>query len=233
MQVLLEDMTDTDVQLAEKDVVNWKMKRKHYARQARLSNLPVQLNEILEQFAKAHDAVFRFSLRKLFRPIDFPQLRSWLDSLLEGLEQMRSDLAAMPDEEFLVALREYMAALADAMTKLRDICYRLALKAQDPSQYTASAYSADVSSYQASVARYQQIGQAVDVHWADWEAAQTQQHVGDDALATLVADLSESESRKLVDKGVVTEDQWREWRRLRTKGKQEDSGAASEEEKGP
>ena len=133
-------------------------------------DLAVQANAILDRYIRVHDAVFKFSFGKLFRPINFAELRDALDTLLPELQHILSAHADPLDpiySRFLSTLREYTSTLVDTITMLREICHQLALKAQDPLHYDDSTYQQDVSAYEESVFRYRQLGEQLNALHAE------------------------------------------------------------------
>ena len=53
-----------------------------------VTTLALEVNAILDRYVSVHDAVFKFSFRNLFKPINFPQHRASLDALLPDLHQI-------------------------------------------------------------------------------------------------------------------------------------------------
>ena len=133
------------------------------------TSLALEVNAILDRYISVHDAVFKFSFRNLFKPMDFTHHCASLDALLPDLQRILSALSALPlpSSGFSSALHEYTSGLADTITQLRVICDQLALKTQDPSRYNASTYQQHVSSYENSVDTYRRLGERLNTLWND------------------------------------------------------------------
>jgi hypothetical protein len=134
--------------------------------------LAYQVNDILSRYIAVHDAIFKFSIRKLlpipglFKAIDYGShyhelcnLHSELTETLATIAELRaSGLASFSTGPFLDVLAEYAFALSDAIGKLRDICDNLYRKSQGATDYSMSAYKRDVAAYDISVQRYIALG---------------------------------------------------------------------------
>lgn len=142
--------------------------------------LAYQVNDILSRYIVVHNAIFKFSIRKLlpisglFEAIDYGSHHHELDDLHSDLAGI---LVAIPDvrtsqpasssrEAFLVTLAEHTDALSDSIAKLRDMCGHLYRKSQGATDYSWGTYRRDVKAYEASVLHYMALGEHLNSLWA-------------------------------------------------------------------
>jgi len=145
-----------------------------------ITSLAYQVNDILSRYIVVHDAIFKFSIRKLlpisglFKAIDYGSHHHELDDLHSDLadilvaiaEVQTSQPASSSREAFLVTLAEYADALSDPIAKLRDMCSHLYRKSQGATDYSWGAYRRDVKAYEASVQHYMASGEHLNSLWA-------------------------------------------------------------------
>jgi len=145
-----------------------------------VSSLVTQVNDILSRYILVHNAIFKFSIRKLlpipglFKAIDYGSHYQALDNLhselaqtLEAIAQVRaSEPASTNTGAFLAALAEYGSALSDTIGSLRDMCSHLYRKSQGATDYSWATYERDNDAYMASVLRYMALGEHLNSLWA-------------------------------------------------------------------
>ncbi len=124
-----------------------------------------QINSILNRYINIHDIVFSRSLRNIipvpfiFRPIQFNDIAKELEILIKELEEMERKMQkTIPP----FPLREYVYALKETVSFLREICIRLSKKIQEPSSYRWKAYREDVKKYKALEQKYLAFGPAMN-----------------------------------------------------------------------
>jgi len=142
--------------------------------------LAQRVDAILRRYVMVHDALFGFSLRRaipmpgVFKAIDFDshhrQLAALNSELADASVAAGDVLKECPSESavsaFLGALEDYVVALAETICALRDISYRLSQKAhRTGSDYSISAYNADVRNYKASIPHYRDLGKRLNPHF--------------------------------------------------------------------
>ncbi len=145
-----------------------------------VSSLATQVNDILSRYILVHNAIFKFSIRKLlpipglFKAIDYGSHYQALDNLhselaqaLEAIAQVRaSEPASTNTGAFLAALAEYGSALSDTIGSLRDMCSHLYRKSQGATDYGWDTYKQDTEAYEASVEHYKVLGEHLNSLWA-------------------------------------------------------------------
>lgn len=121
-----------------------------------------------EDLVAAHDVLFKFRLRNLFRPMKFGPSYSSLEKAVIGLEEVEVDLKRNSNywiehlsHHNLSLFAEYLGHLKQASIKLRDIAGRLELKAEGQ-PYPYSQYRADVANYRSAAERYASHGPAMN-----------------------------------------------------------------------
>ena len=124
------------------------------------------VNGILSRYVAIHDEIFSFSWRKiipipgLFKAIEYPRHRDELGLLAAQL----ADVLDSPADECLpLVFGHYVDALLRTVIALRDLCSRLADKAEGDS-YPMAQYNSDVASYKALVNEYLQLGAVLNQH---------------------------------------------------------------------
>jgi len=125
------------------------------------AELAYQLQGVLAEYIVVHDAVFKFSIRKLFRPIDFPALRDQLLQLYREAALLAAQAAKVSSpgtESFVAEFQNYAEALMEAIAKLQYICERLASKAEGAQEYESQTYDKDIDDYDSLVQRYRSFG---------------------------------------------------------------------------
>lgn len=139
-----------------------------------LQSLAHQVNGVLGDYVKVHDAIFTFSIRKLlpipglFEGIDYCGHEVTLRELSQRLQvTISQDLSrttprSAAERAFVNGLTEYATALLDTIERLQHISEPLCRKSHGDSGYSYNTYDADVKAYDASVQRYVALGQRLN-----------------------------------------------------------------------
>jgi hypothetical protein len=147
------------------------------------TTLARQVNDILTSYVRVHDAVFRFSLRKLlpvpglFAAIKYCEHEKSSDDLSTILAGLQTEITAAtnepagPEHLFLVALSEYAVALQETICQFQNICHQLCRKSQGESGYSKQLYKADAKAYDQSIQRYTELGQRLNELYAAMRGA--------------------------------------------------------------
>lgn len=136
--------------------------------------IAVEVNNLLARYIKIHDAVFKFSWRKIiplpliFKAIDFSNLHRQAERIVSELETCseRIDrlIGATTEKEsrFAHCLSEYCMALTETVSLLKDILHQLYLKSENSNQYSFSEYSKQCELYKRAVDEYSRVGSALN-----------------------------------------------------------------------
>jgi hypothetical protein len=88
-----------------------------------------RVDEILTGYVRIHDAIFKFSMRRLFKRIEYSSYRDRLDLLVVELDSLERKVRGLSiadgwnrETEFLETLRQYISALTYAIGKLSHLC---------------------------------------------------------------------------------------------------------------
>jgi hypothetical protein len=149
------------------------------ARDARA--LALAVNDRLGRYIEVHGELFRSDAKRVipipgvFEQIDFATLTRRLSVIESDLIKNRQQISARlkagvgnpPARVLLAVLNEYGVALTDTVQRLKGITTRLDLKAQNLASYSFSQYNADVTSYEASIARYRAIANKLNPAYAE------------------------------------------------------------------
>jgi hypothetical protein len=137
-----------------------------------LDALVWDVNDQLNCYIAAHDAVFKTSWRNvvpipgIFRPIPFGELAKDLAEVCSSLAELRQRAASakiLPDESGARAAAEsYLHHLLATAEQLKAICEKNAGVALGTGRYAMDDYNADVAEYQARVARYSAAGRGLN-----------------------------------------------------------------------
>jgi hypothetical protein len=131
-----------------------------------------RINELLCEYVNVHDDFFsrRFSIREIipipfiFKPIDYSIPVDKLDRIIEQLTETRHEMEAYSEENglgkhpFYITATRYVSLLCKAVKKLRDIQYKLHLKAQGEGSYSYKEYNKELDLYQLEVFGYSEFG---------------------------------------------------------------------------
>ena len=122
------------------------------------------INELLGTVVAVHEAIFKFRVRNLFKPMDFEQYHSLLESVTNAIEEIEVGLRLKPDhwksevgEQGFTLLLSYLSRLKEASAKLRNIAGNLELKGKGQ-PYPHRQYQADLTYYQQSADAYAALG---------------------------------------------------------------------------
>ncbi|MSO70571.1 MAG: hypothetical protein EXQ88_00900 [Alphaproteobacteria bacterium] len=118
-------------------------------------------HNILTAYVKVHDAIFKFSIRKvlpipgLFQKIDYESHVAKLTILASDLERVgkSADFYQQPP-----VFLEFVLALLSTILHLRDICIQMVAKIQGIGDYPMAKYKRDFEAYKALVNRYASLG---------------------------------------------------------------------------
>ncbi len=115
---------------------------------------------ILEKYVKIHDEVFKFSWRKvipvpgIFKSVNYEKHASDLSCLVGDIEKM----SLQEQRNLPTIFPEYVRALCNAISALRDICKKLHDQSQKVGSYPPSQYKRDVERYNLLAANYRNLG---------------------------------------------------------------------------
>ena len=135
-----------------------------------LKLIAVGVNEILSRYIEIHDAVFKFSLRKIipfpfiFKPIDFGHLQSGAEQILSQLEKCNQQINSLiesltqKERDFAHFLSEYCVTLIETVSLLRGILHQLHLKSQGSGKYILTEYNRQCDLYKNAVDKYSAMG---------------------------------------------------------------------------
>lgn len=135
-----------------------------------VKSVVVEINALLSKYIEIHDAIFKFSWRKiiplpfLFKPIDFAQLHSSAEQILSQLEtcnqQVRSLTEDITQKENRLAhfLCEYCMALMETVSLLKGIIHQLQLKSEASRRYSLTEHKRQCGLYKNAVDRYSTMG---------------------------------------------------------------------------
>ena len=122
------------------------------------------INELLTSVVAVQEAIFRFRVRKLFKPTNFGRHHSLLESATNAIEELEVGIRLKPDhwksevgEEGFTLLLSYLSRLKVASAKLRDVVGNLDLKAEGQ-PYPYGQYRSDLASYRRSAEAYAVLG---------------------------------------------------------------------------
>jgi len=137
-----------------------------------LISVAFAVNKALQRYIVVHDAVFKFSLRKIlplpffFKPIDYGALWRETESVLADLAAAQSEVETLATshvapggeaEQLSACLREYIAALQRTVEMLATLCQRLFKKSQgEPLSWCE--YNDLCDTYTATIPVYTQVG---------------------------------------------------------------------------
>lgn len=135
-----------------------------------LKSIAVQVNELLSRYVMIHDAIFKFSWRKIiplpfiFKAIDFNNLHSQAKQILSELETCNQRIdsliedATQKESRFAHFLSEYCMALIETVSLLKEILYQLHLKGESSNKYSLSEYNKQCDLYKNAVNNYTSMG---------------------------------------------------------------------------
>lgn len=133
-----------------------------------VQELILLVNDFRASTIEAHDAIFRFRVKNLFKPMDFKSLHSRLEANTNAIEELEVNLhqqadqwAAKLNEQDLTLLLLYLSHLKKVSAKLCDIAGNLQLKSKGQ-PYATQQYKADVDEYEHLTDAYAQLGGDVD-----------------------------------------------------------------------
>ena len=135
-----------------------------------LRSIAIEVNSLLSRYIVIHDAVFKFSLRKviplpsIFKAIDFGDLYNQAKQIIAELEKYNRETedliqkATQIERRFGLSLSEYCVALIETVSLLRDILFQLYLKSQNLSGYRLSEYNKQCDLYKKAASEYRSLG---------------------------------------------------------------------------
>lgn len=139
-----------------------------------LQTISIKVNDLLTRYITIHDAIFKFSFRKIiplpfiFKKIDFQSHHRETESILEQLNDCRGIIDKMvssysgSEREYLEVLSEYVIALVDTVNLLKIILEELYEKSQNSKQYNYKQYKKDLVLYERAVQKYMNLGQKLN-----------------------------------------------------------------------
>ena len=139
-----------------------------------LSNTAFELQNLLRRYNAIHNAIFKFSCRKIFpfrfifKAIDYSQLNNRASQLLFELENCNKYLSELIPkatpliEEAARALSEYCTAIIKTVALLREITYQRYLKSENSGDYSIEKYNETCNQYDESIKKYLSIGKKLN-----------------------------------------------------------------------
>lgn len=122
-----------------------------------------EIHDILEEYIKVHNHIFKFSLRRvmpipgIFQAIDYGSHCQTLDSLKKRLEDALLSLEDADASDSLLA--QHAQALLETISCFRHMCGNLYEKSQAyPNAYSKLQYKQDLETYKSNVIRYKALG---------------------------------------------------------------------------
>lgn len=135
-----------------------------------LKSIAVEVNGLLGKYITIHDAVFKFSWRKIiplpfiFKAIDFNNLHNQAKQILSELETCNQRIDTLienttqKERRFARFLSEYCMALIETVSLLKEILYQLYLKGENSNKYSLSEYNKQCALYKDAVSNYTSMG---------------------------------------------------------------------------
>jgi len=133
-----------------------------------LVTIAMGVHGILDRYIAVHNRLFKSPLRRLitlpliFKPIDFKQLHSQSNELIQELEANKSHLTELKPQtapsELANTLGEFCSALIDTISLLREIAYQLDLRSKKVGDYSYHRHKELLDLYYQSIERYRTIG---------------------------------------------------------------------------
>ncbi|MDO8885653.1 hypothetical protein [Candidatus Oleimmundimicrobium sp.] len=132
--------------------------------------IAVEVNELLSRYIEIHNAVFKFSWRKIiplpfvFKSINFNDLHSRAKQILSELEACNQQINSLIEDttqkesRFAHFLSEYCGALIKTVSLLKEILHQLHLKSENSSKYNLSKYNKQCDLYNEAVNKYSSMG---------------------------------------------------------------------------
>lgn len=142
-----------------------------------LIGIAIDLNNLLDQYIELHNSLMKstkFSLRSIFKPIDFGTLYNSADDVLKQIDTLIDKTTkieqALIDEkcEFLVVLKEYSASLRTTIYILVKILKKLFEKSQGSFEYSYREYNDDFNNYNLSITKYIEYGNVLNVKFSEF-----------------------------------------------------------------
>ena len=135
-----------------------------------LKSIAVEVNDLLDKYITIHDAVFKFSWRKIiplpfiFKAIDFNSLHIQAKQILSELEACNQRIDTLienttqKERRFARCLSEYCMALIETVSLLKEILYQLYLKGESSNKYSLSEYNKQCALYKDAISNYTSMG---------------------------------------------------------------------------
>lgn len=134
----------------------------------------ISINNILTRYIQIHDAIFKFSLKKIlplpfaFKKIDFENLFLDTKDLLGELTEIRfklleSRLLDTNNKEFYETVIPYVENFREILQLLSYISLSLSKKINDPKSYQFSEYQKSIAEYNELRELHQKMGQNLNI----------------------------------------------------------------------
>ena len=138
----------------------------------KFNDIAYKINELLYEYVNIHNDVLsrKFSIREiipipfLFKPVDYSIPVGELDKIMERLNEIMYELQAYSEENelkehpFYITAAKYISLLYKAVKLLRNILYKLYLKARGKGDYSYREFNRELDSYQQEVKVYSEFG---------------------------------------------------------------------------
>jgi len=136
----------------------------------KLKSIAVEINTLLSKYIEIHDALFKFSWRKIiplpfiFRPIDFDHLHGCAGQILSQLETCNQQVNSLAEEltqkenRFAGFLSEYCMTLIETVSLLEGILHQLQLKSEHSKGYSLAEHNKQCALYEKAVDKYMTMG---------------------------------------------------------------------------
>ena len=145
-----------------------------------LKLIAVEVNELLNRHIKIHNAVFKFSWRKIiplpfiFKAIDFNGLHNNVKQILYELETYNKRIdtliedIAQKESRFAYFLSEYCMALIETISLLKEILYQLYLKSKNSTDYNLTEHNKMIKLYEETVNKYSSMGSRLNKLYSEF-----------------------------------------------------------------
>lgn len=154
-----------------------------------LKAIAIGINDLLKGYVEIHNAVFRFSWRRMiplpfiFEAIDFDDLRSRAKHILSELETCNQRIdsligeTAQKESRFAHFLSEYCMALIETVCLLKKILYQLCLRSENSNEYRLSEYNSQCNLYKEAVNKYTTMGGRLNELYSEFNQSRSRDNI--------------------------------------------------------
>jgi len=139
-----------------------------------LRQVGISINNILTRYIQIHDAIFKFSLKKIlplpfvFKKIDFENLFLDTKDLLGELTEIKlklseSNLLDIKNQKFYNTIIPYVENFRQILQLLSYIALSLSKKINDPKSYQFSEYQKSITEYNKLRVLHNKMGQFLNI----------------------------------------------------------------------